>query len=124
MKKLVTALSLGVALAATGCSSDYRVDFQILTNAPPDVLVTSDLIEVPAGMAVGVRAVAVIDGERRKDRVELFAQRSNIIGIEPSIEERTWVIWAKNPGSTAVEVFIDGDYVGDITAVGLEPAID
>jgi hypothetical protein len=124
MNKLFAILTLGAALGATGCSHDYRVDFHILTNAPPDVLVTGDLIEMPAGMAVGVRATAVIDGKRKDDIVELFPQRTNIFGIEPSIEERTWVIWAKNPGSTAVEIFIDGDYVGDIAAVGLEPVID
>ncbi len=122
MKRLLGVM--GAALALAGCSTDYRVDFQIVSDAPPEVLVTSDLIEVPAGMAVGVRAVAVIDGERRKDRVELFPQRSNIIGIEPSIQDRIWVIWAKNPGSTAVEIFIEGEYVGDITAVGLAPELE
>ena len=124
LTKLFTGLFALGALALTGCSSDYRVDFQILTDAPPEVFVTSDLIEIPAGMAVGVRALPVVDDERTNDRLDLFPQRNNIVGIEPGLEERTWVIWAKNPGSTAVDVFIDGERVTSLTAVGLDPLVD
>ena len=122
MKKPI-ALVLG-SLFALGCSSERRVDFQILTDAPPEVLVTDDLIEIPAGMAIGVRAVAVIDGERREELAEFFPERSNIVGFEPSLEERTWVIWGKNPGSSSVEIYLDGDYAYDLTAVTLEPALE
>jgi hypothetical protein len=120
MNKLLSTLTLVVGVMAIGCSSERRVDFRILTNAPPEILVTGDLIEIPAGMAVGVRAVAVIDDERRPDRVELFPQRNNIVGIEPSLGDRTWVIWGINPGSTAVEIFIAGEYIGDLTAMAVE----
>lgn len=109
-----------LVLAATGCASEHWVDFTTISDAPPSVLLTRDRIEIPAGLAVGVRALPVEDGDREYVTLEMVPVRSGIIGIEQSLEDDEWVIYGQSPGSTAVELFFGDELVGEMPAVVTE----
>lgn len=105
---------------ATGCSSDYWVDFAYVSDAAPSVLVDSDRIEIPAGLAVGVTATPVEDGERQGIDLDMVPVRSGIIGIDQALEERQWVIYGVSPGTTSIELWFAGELVGEMPAVVTE----
>jgi hypothetical protein len=109
-----------LALGTVGCSHEYRVHFKYLTDAPSDVLVTGELIEMPEGAVVGVEAWALEDDERIGDRVDLIPARPGIVGIDFGLEERTFVLYGIALGATSVDVYFNDDLVGEISAQTIE----
>jgi hypothetical protein len=110
-------LLLGAALFTSGCASDYWVALTTISDAPPSVQVNRSRIEIPAGLAVGVRAEAMEDDERTGQQVDFVPVRAGIIGIEQALENDEWVIYGVSPGNTDVEVWFDDELVAEMPAV-------
>ncbi len=114
MKRLIAIGA--IAASCVACSNDYYVDFSYISDAPPSVLIDRDSMEIPAGIAVGVKAFPMEDDRREDAALDLVAARPGIIGIDSSLEEDTWVVFGSSPGVTEVEVWFDGELVGEIPA--------
>jgi hypothetical protein len=115
------ALALGAGLAAlavTGCSHDYWVRFQLLTDAPVDAVVDRDEIELPLGYAVAVRALPMRDDEALSSdmTVDLQSRRPSTLGVDDGLREREFVIYGSELGATTVDVYFGDDYAGEISA--------
>ncbi len=120
MSRPRTLAALLCLMAATGCSSEYWVNFASISDAPASVTVSRDLIEIPAGLAVGVMATPVEDGKAQDVPLDLVTVRNGIVGIERSLEDEQWVIYGIAPGSTAVEIYFEDELVAEMPAVVTE----
>ncbi len=110
---LAALLALGSLI---GCTDEYSVDFRYLTNAPPEVIIDSDRMEIPEGIAAGVEAIAVENGNRVGAFIEFVPARPGIIGIDKGLEERTFVIYGMTAGATSIDLFFNNELVGEIAA--------
>jgi hypothetical protein len=106
-----------IAALLGGCGSDYWVDFKYISDADARVLMTRDRIEIPVGFAVGVEAYPVEDGERQTVDLEMSPARPNIVGVDRGLEEQQWVFYGESVGSTQLELYFDGELVGEMPAV-------
>ncbi|MBW2526733.1 MAG: hypothetical protein JRI23_21295 [Deltaproteobacteria bacterium] len=123
LRRLGAVVGLLVAAASSlGCSSDYWVRFQFTTAAPAAVVVESDRIELPAGLAAGVRALPMRDDEQLGDQipVNLVSRRPSTLGVDQGVEERHFVLFGVEPGTTWVDVYFDDDFITEIPATVVE----
>ena len=103
------------------CGGERSVHIAVTTSIEPSIRVGSERIEIPAGLAVGVRAQAVEDEIIQSELdVDLVAVNAGFVGIEPALEHNEWVIYGVSAGRTDVELFVEGDLVGDIPAIVVE----
>ncbi len=117
-------LAAGLLAFATGCSTEHSLECTLVSDPPQSVLLADDLIEIPAGVAVAARIVAIEDDARRPDRVRLIPQRVGIIGVEEIVDgDREFTLWGMEPGRTEVDVFFDGEKVLELEAVVTDPRI-
>lgn len=114
----------GLLAFATGCSTEHSLEYTLVSDPPQSVLLADDLIEIPAGVAVAARIVAIEDDARRPDRVRMIPQRVGIIGVEEIVDgDREFALWGMEPGRTEVDVFFDGEKVLELEAVVTDPRI-
>jgi hypothetical protein len=109
-----------------GCGPDFeRLDFEMRTVAPNGVNVTINhkSITIPVGIAVGVIVTPIDDngdrmGDDDDDQVEVLLHSNDpgVIGIDPALERRSFVIYGAGPGSAGILVDVDGEYHGKIPA--------
>jgi hypothetical protein len=99
---------------ASGCQPDFSgLDFEGVSSPPSGVttIVRDDEIEIPEGIAIAVRVTPHSSNLTPYDstnRVELRGRDEAILDVEPTEEERVWVLIGIDVGSTCVEVEIDG----------------
>ena len=115
------ALALGAGLtvlALAGCSHDYWVRFQLLTDAPVDAVVDRDDIEIPLGYAVAVRALPMRDDEEASSdmKVDLQSRRPSTLGVDNGLRDREFVIYGSELGTTTVDVYFGDSYADEISA--------
>jgi len=113
----LTCLTTVLALSSlVGCTDEYSIDFRYLTMAPPEVVIDSDQMTVPEGIAVGVEAIAVDNGDRVGSIIDFVPVRPGIIGIDQGLEERTFVIYGMAAGATSIDLYFDNERVGEMPA--------
>jgi hypothetical protein len=115
----IVALGVGIAaLAVTGCSHDYWVRFQLVSDAPAQAVVDRDDIEIPLGYAVAVRALPMRDDQELSSdmTVELQSRRPSTLGVDDGLREREFVIYGSELGTTTVDVYFGDDYADEISA--------
>ena len=113
----LTCLAAVLALSSlSGCTDDHSIDFRYLTMAPPEVVIDSDHLSVPEGIAVGVEAIAVENGDRIGALIDFVPVRPGIIGIDRGLEERTFVIYGMAAGATSIDLYFDHELVGEMPA--------
>jgi hypothetical protein len=111
-----------------GCSANYSVSFDYNSAPPDDALIDGQQIRIHEGIAVGVDAHPVEDGELMDTQtlIHLESEDPGVLGIasaiSPDAEERegvnwSFVIFGVKAGSTSVTVFIDGEREVEIPAV-------
>src|SRR5262249_48782163 len=118
----LTALAASIALLA-GCTPEFdHLDFSAKTTPPEAVTIDYRSIEIPAGIAIGVSATPMAGTTEldAKTVVELRSEDATILGVDPSIEPRTFVVYGVEHGNTIVDVVIDGELRGTIPAL-VEP---
>ena len=117
------------------------MQFEHLTDAPGFASIHEEEIRLEEGLAVAVVANPVDDDHDRLDvdtPVELVSSDDRVLGIarlefDPDEEEEKsesrqrgdwyFVIFGHSVGSTAVEVFIDGELEQEIPAMVEEPSL-
>jgi hypothetical protein len=106
------------ALALGGCSHDYWVRLVILSDADPLVVATDEMVQIPLGQAVAVRAIPMQDEERMDAdvQIELESQQPSVLGLDEGIEQREFIIYGASAGQTAIDVYFGGDWVAAIPA--------
>lgn len=118
-------LAASLLACATGCSSEYSLEYTLASDPPRSVLLADDVIEIPAGVAVAARIIAIEDDARRADRVRLIPRRVGIIGIEEIADgDREFALWGMEPGRSEVDVFFDGERVLELEAIITDPRIE
>jgi hypothetical protein len=114
--------ALAVAFAGTlsaGCHSEFeRVEFQVRSSAPVHTEIDSDHVDIRVGIAAGVIAIPIADGKEMDDDddLALYAEDPEVLGLDPTVEHRSFVFYGKSPGTTAVRIFVNDDYAGKIDA--------
>jgi hypothetical protein len=103
-----------------GCGPSFeRLDFTFRTIPPAGVTVAHEGITIPAGVAVGLIVTPMDDSGDEMDeetRIVLESANPGIIGIDPALEERSFVLYGVGAGASGITVDIDGDYQGKIPA--------
>ncbi len=111
MKKLGFAAALFVAsLGAIGCNSDYSMEAKDLTGPPIPADVTGDRMDLPAGIAVGFRAIPKRGGgELDADtEVDFVSDDPSIVDVASTTEARRYVVWGVGEGTTTITMRVGG----------------
>jgi len=118
MKQALVTIIAALSALTTGCNAEHWVEFRAESAPPQAVTLESDHVEVPAGIAVGVtvRPFKNNDEMDASVEVELESQQPGILGIDHGLDERAFVIYGAEPGATHIDIFFDGELVGDMPA--------
>lgn len=102
----------GLLLTAAACMPNYgTVEFEAVSNPPVPVTIRSFLIEMPAGVAAVVRVRPISENRNDYDssyKVDLFSSDRDVFVVERRPSRREFVLIGVNPGTTCLEVEIDG----------------
>ena len=113
--------------ALVGCTPDFdHLEITVDTAPPLLVSVNPTNIDLPVGVAVGITATPFdTAGEAMDADVELalIAGNTSVVGVDPSIEDRSFVIYGVGPGTTTISVQVDHRSRSEIpVTVKLQPA--
>ncbi len=122
----IFGIGLALALTSTGCGGPYWIDLQLRSSpAGDEPELSRDRIQVEEGVAIAVLARPVDDGEfmDRSTPVLLEAANGQVFGVERGDYDEdahhgdwAFIIYGKRTGSTVLDVWIDGELEGEITA--------
>jgi hypothetical protein len=103
---------LGIAGSAlVGCTPDFdHLEIALDTSAPLAVSVSATDIALPVGVAVGITATPFDTSGEEMDAdvvLSLLAGNASVIGVDPSIEDRSFVLYGAGPGTTTLSVQVD-----------------
>lgn len=117
MKTNQAGLMAAVALmgllggALTGCAPDFdHLEIKVDTTPPLAVSIGPTDVALPVGIAVGVTATPFdTNGEKMDSDVvlALIPQNQQVIGVETSIDDRSFVFFGTGPGTTSISVEVD-----------------
>ena len=114
MKLRSTRALVMMALAGSalvGCTPDFdHVELDLVTLPPLAVAVGDRNVDMPVGVAVGVIATPFdTNGEEMDDEVvlDLISENQGVIGVETSVDDRSFVLFGVGPGTTTISVEID-----------------
>jgi hypothetical protein len=113
---LLAALSLAAALTA-GCSPGFdRLDMSELTDPPLPATLLYERVEIAEGIAVGFIAAPMADGKELDEDIslDLTSEAPGVVGVAPSINPRTFVIYGVSRGSGSISVVLEGEVRGTI----------
>jgi Flp pilus assembly secretin CpaC len=119
---------LVVVLSMAACAPAYDgVALEIANTPPVDVTVDDARIELPAGVAVLVRAHAERHGSVVHDPeidVALDSADDEVLRVRDAARPRTFVLLGNMPGTMCIEARVDGDDVGCIDVAVTAPVGD
>jgi hypothetical protein len=97
--------------ALMGCAPDFdHLEMTIDTTPPLAVSVSPTDVAVPVGIAVGVTATPFdTNGEKMDTDVvlALIPQNQEVIGVQASLDDRSFVFFGVGPGTTSITVEVD-----------------
>lgn len=97
--------------ALVGCTPDFdHVELELVTLPPLAVAVGERNVDMPVGVAVGVIATPFdTNGEEMDDEVvlDLISENQGVIGVETSVDDRSFVLFGVGPGTTTISVEVD-----------------
>ncbi len=112
MKNATRALGLAFALAAAACSPEYQtVRLTAESNPPASVDIRGDRVEIPAGIAVVVRADLVSrtnEDYPGRGELELYSADTSVFEVYPRPDDEEFVIVGIAPGQACMDVVLDG----------------
>lgn len=119
--------SIVLSMMLCGCAPDFsHVDLEPLSTPPVPVSVRGSRIEMPAGVAVVVRAELHSETSRPYDdhySLDLLSQDRVIFTTYPRAERDEFVLVGVNPGETCMDVVIEGDVEGCVPVTITQPAL-
>jgi len=112
-KRILSAGLMALALATAGaCTPSYEAIEVDWVSGPVAADVSSQAFSVPEGLVVVFSVDAKSRAGRRNydatDRIELVSQEPAVARLEQGIATGTWMIMGVTPGSTTIEVWING----------------
>jgi hypothetical protein len=97
--------------ALMGCAPDFdHLEMTIDTTPPLAVSISPTDVAVPVGIAVGVTATPFdTNGEKMDTDVvlSLIPQNQQVIGVQASLDDRSFVFFGVSPGTTSITVEVD-----------------
>jgi hypothetical protein len=105
-----------LAVGAVGCHPFDRVDFDAVTTPPVAASVTFDEVTIPKGIAIAVEARPMSGDDELDAELELRSADTSILGVDPGVDDKTFVLYGVSVGSTVVEVYYDGELEDEIPA--------
>jgi len=113
MNTTFRSLMLGaMTFAALACSPDYQtVRLTAVSNPPAAVNIRGNRIEIPAGIAVVIRADLVSStNEDYPDNgeLELYSSDQSIFDVYPRPDDAEFVVIGIAPGMACMDVVVDG----------------
>jgi hypothetical protein len=124
----VALVVMGIAGSAlAGCTPDFdHLEITVDTSPPLAASVRQSSVTLPVGVAVGITATPFdTAGEEMEADVALalISENESVIGVDPSIEDRSFVLFGVGPGTTTISVEVDHRSRLDIpVTVKLQPA--
>jgi hypothetical protein len=115
---LCTTAILGALAAA--CSTPFdHLDFAPQTTPPLSVTLTSNEVQLPAGIAVDVAPVAMAGTKALTDStVTITSTNAAVLGIAPTTgKPKNFVMFGVGQGTAGVVVSVDGDQKQTIPVV-------
>jgi hypothetical protein len=112
--------------ALIGCVPDFdHLEIKVDTTPPLAVSIGPTDVALPVGIAVGVTATPFdTDGEKMDADVvlALIPQNQQVLGVEASLDDRSFVFFGAGPGTTTISVEVDHQTRFDIpVTVKLQP---
>jgi hypothetical protein len=106
-----TALMGVLGGALVGCVPDFdHLEMQIDTTPPLAVAVGPTNVALPVGIAVGVTATPFdTNGDKMDDDVvlDLVSQNGDVLDVEASLDDRSFVLFGVGAGTTSITVEVD-----------------
>ena len=122
-----TKRSIVLLALLAGCAPDFgHVELEPLSTPPVPVSVRGSRVELPAGVAVAVKAELFSESARPYDdtnSLDLLSQDRVIFTTYPRAEPYEFVLVGVNPGETCMDVVIDGDAEGCVDVVVGQPSL-
>ena len=122
-----TKRSIVLLAMLAGCAPDFsHVELEALSTPPVPVSVRGSRVELPAGVAVAVKAELFSESARPYDdtySLDLLSQDRVIFTTYPRAEPYEFVLVGVNPGETCMDVVIDGDAEGCVDVVVGQPSL-
>jgi hypothetical protein len=112
--------------ALMGCVPDFdHLEIKVDTSPPLAVSIGATDVAVPVGIAVGVTATPFdTNGEKMDSDVvlALIPKNPQVLGVEASLDDRSFVFFGAGPGTTTISVEVDHQTRFDIpVTVKLQP---
>ena len=110
------ALAIASLAALAGCSSDYWVEWRVKSlESPSGIILSEDRIEIPVGVAVWAEAIPIEDDDKVTVKLD-FVAASPIVGIEPHVDDGTWILYGVQEGVTQVDIYFGDEQVAEVDA--------
>ena len=97
--------------ALVGCAPDFdHLEMTIDTTPPLAVSISPTDVAVPVGIAVGVTATPFDTSGEKMDTdvvLALIPRNQQVIGVEASLDDRSFVVFGVGPGTTSITVEVD-----------------
>lgn len=110
-----------------GCAPDFsHVELEPLSTPPVPVSVRGAEIELPAGVAVVVRAELFSDSARPYDEnhsLDLLSADRVVFTTYQREDDREFVLVGVNPGETCMEVVINGHVEDCVPVIVTQPSL-
>jgi hypothetical protein len=110
------ALAAAALGALAGCGSEHWVEWRVKSlESPSGIILSEDRIEIPVGVAVWAEAIAIEDDEKVTVKLD-FVPASPIVGIEPHVDDGTWILYGVQEGVTKVDIYFGEEQVDEVDA--------
>ncbi len=97
--------------ALVGCVPDFdHLEMELDTTPPLAVSIGSTNVAMPVGVSVGVTVTPFdTNGEEMDSDIvlALISQNQEVIGVETSLDDRSFVFFGAGPGTTSITVEVD-----------------
>lgn len=117
MKRLLCLLTLGL----TACGPRYdRLEVELYSTPPTPVRVSGNEFEIPVGISAAISVAPVSDARfeyYEDDEVVLDSDDRETLRVDPTDNERRFVLTGVSPGKTCVWVEVLGEREECIPAV-------
>lgn len=113
MKTALRTLAIAaLGLSAIACNPDYHtVRLSTESNPPAAVNIRGNRVELPAGIAVVIEAELVSrtnEDYPGRGELELYSADRNVFEVYPRPSHEEFVIVGISPGTTCMDVVVDG----------------
>ena len=119
----ICASACSLIEAVPGCTSNGGLKLEMTTNPPGEVVVSTTMIQIPQGVAVGIKAST--KGSQSDDAsdtyISLKSTNPAVVQAWPTTRDNTFAICGSSEGNTDIRVYIDGQDSDSVPVVVTAP---